>query len=80
MTTYTTSQARQQLFQLVDTTAEDHIPIYIIGKRNDAVLLSAADYAGLMETLHLTSIPGMVESILKADAEPLSKGSKKLKW
>ena len=33
-------------------------------------LLSEEDYRGLLETVHLCSIPGMVESIKAVQAEP----------
>ncbi len=34
--------------------------------------MSDEDYRGLMETVYLHSQPGVVESILRADAEPLA--------
>ena len=40
-------------------------------KNGNAVLLSEEDYRNMMETLHLSVIPGMVESIQKAAEEPL---------
>jgi len=71
MEIYTTSQARTNLFKLVDYTAQLHEPVYIVGKKNKAVLMSEEDYRSLQETLYLTSIPGMVESILEASKEPV---------
>ena len=67
----TTSQARAKLFKLVEYTAKSHAPVYIVGKQNKAVLISEDDYRALKETLYLTSIPGMKESILDASKEPL---------
>ena len=67
----TTSQARAKLFKLVDYATNSHVPVYIVGKKNKAVLISEDDYRALTETLHLTSIPGMKESILAASKEPL---------
>ena len=71
MTIYTATEARSKLFQLVDETNKTHQPIYIKGKRSNAVILSEEDYESMQETLHLYSIPGLVESILKASAEPI---------
>ena len=53
---------------------ESHEPIEIQGKRGSAVLLSEQDWRAIQETLYLTSIPGMRDSILegmatKADAK-----------
>jgi antitoxin YefM len=80
MTTLTASQARANLYRLIDEAAESHQPIYIAGKRSSAVLVSADDWQAIQETLHLTSIPGMVQSIKRGMAEPLGKSAKKLPW
>jgi antitoxin YefM len=80
MTTLTASQARANLYRLIDEAAESHQPIHIAGKRSSAVLLSAQDWLAIQETLHLASIPGMVDSIKQGMAEPLGKSAKKLAW
>jgi len=71
VTIYTSSQARAKLFTLIDETNKTHEPIYIKGKRNNAVIISEEDYEGLQETLYLYSIPGLVKRILEASKEPL---------
>ena len=71
MTIYTSTQARAKLFHLIDETNQTHEPIYIKGKRNDAVIISKEDYEGLQEALYIYSVPGLVESILEASKEPL---------
>ncbi len=76
----TVSQARANLFQLVDNVSAWHEPVYIVGKRNKAVLMSEEDYSGLMETMYLYSIPGMVESILQSAQEPIENFSDTLEW
>ena len=80
MTTLSASQARANLYRLIDETAESHQPIHIAGKRSSAVLLSAEDWQAIQETLHLAAIPGMVKSIKQGMAEPLARSSKKLSW
>lgn len=72
MTIYSSTQARAKLFQLIDETNQTHEPIYIKGKRNDAVIISKEDYEGLQETLAIYAVPGLVESIIEASKEPLS--------
>lgn len=74
------TEARANLFRLIDETAESHQPVVISGKRNSAVLVSHDDWAAIQETLYLTSIPGMRESILKGMQKPLEKTSKTVKW
>jgi prevent-host-death family protein len=59
----TATEARSNLYRLIDETAESHQPIIIIGKRNKAVLVSEEDWSAIQETLCLLSVPGMRESI-----------------
>ena len=74
------TEARANLFKLIDEAAESHQPVVISGKRNSAVLVAQEDWAAIQETLYLLSIPGMRESIRKGMATPLAKTSKNLKW
>ncbi|MBK9162132.1 MAG: type II toxin-antitoxin system Phd/YefM family antitoxin [Nitrosomonadales bacterium] len=80
MNTLTASEARANLYRLIDDAAESHRPIAISGKRNSAVLVSADDWSAIQETLYLLSVPGMRESIKQGMAEPLAKSSKAIKW
>jgi len=72
MTTLTASEARANLYRLMDEAAESHQPIVISGKRNDAVLISAQDWNAIQETLHLLAVPGMRESIKEGLAESVN--------
>lgn len=38
-------QARDKLYSLIDEVAENHNPVFIAGKRNEAVLIAKADWA-----------------------------------
>lgn len=80
MAVLSASEARANLYRLMDQAAESHQPIIITGKRGSAVLVSEADWQAIQETLFLLSIPGMRKSIRDAMAEPLSKSAKELKW
>lgn len=80
MHTLTASEARANLYRLIDETTESHEPVVISGKRNNAVLISAEDWSAIQETLHLLAVPGMRESIKTGMAEPLAKSAKDLKW
>ena len=79
-TLVTASEARADLYRLIDQTAESHQPILISGKRRSAILVSADDWQAIQETLYLLAIPGMRESIKKGMAEPLAKSTKELSW
>ena len=78
--TITATEARANLYRLIDQTAESHQPIRIAGKRTSAVLISETDWDAIQETLYLTSVPGMRESIKEGMAEPLEKSTKELDW
>ncbi|MQM31999.1 MAG: type II toxin-antitoxin system prevent-host-death family antitoxin [Candidatus Accumulibacter phosphatis] len=80
MTTLTASEARANLYRLIDQASKSHQPIHISGKRTSAVLLAAEDWQAIQETLHLLSVPGMRESIKEGMAEPLLKSAKKIAW
>ena len=59
MTSMTATEARKQLYTLLDDVADSHEPIQIAGKRHSAVLVSEEDWRAVQETLYLTGIPGM---------------------
>jgi prevent-host-death family protein len=80
MTTLTASQARAELYKLLDKVAVSHEPIQITGKRNNAVLISEEDWSAIKETLYLLSIPKMRESIKKGLKTPLKECSREVEW
>ena len=80
MTILSASEVRANLYRLIDQTAESHEPIFISGKRTDAVLISADDWKAIQETLFLLAVPGMRESIKEGMIEPLGDSAKELDW
>ena len=70
MASISVTEARKRLFSLIDDVRESHEPIEIQGKRGSAVLLSEEDWRAIQETLYLTSILGMRDSILEGMATP----------
>ena len=59
MHTLTASEARANLYRLIDQAAQSHEPIHISGKRTSAVLLAAEDWQAIQETLYLLSVAGI---------------------
>lgn len=80
MTTFTATDARRQLYKLLDDVAEFHSPIQITGKRGSAVLIAEEDWRAVQETLYLLSVPGMRESIREGMATPVDECDKDLDW
>ena len=75
MTATTITKAQKNLYQLVESVNNDCEEIILDNEKEDgknAVLISEEELGSLRETLYLYSIPGMVESILEAEKEPLS--------
>ncbi len=80
MTVMKVSEARSNLYQLIDETARSHQPVLITGKRHNAVLVSEEDWRAIQETLFLLSIPGMRESIIEGLKTPVSECVGELVW
>jgi antitoxin YefM len=78
--TYSASEARKNLYKLVDRVQETHEPIYITGKRNSAYLISEEDWRAIQETLYLESIPGVRKAILEGLKTPVEEMNEVPDW
>lgn len=67
------TNARNNLYKLVDKVSETNEPILIAGKSNNAVLISAEDWSAIQETMYINSVPQMAESIKAAANETIDK-------
>ena len=74
------TNARSNLYRLIDEVASSHEPVLISGKRANAVLISEDDWRAIQETLYLLSIPGMRESIREGLKTPVDECSEKPDW
>lgn len=63
--------ARKELYSLVEAVNYDSVPVLITGKNGNAVLISEEDWNAIQETLYLTSIPGMAESLIQGKESSL---------
>ncbi|MFH1039053.1 MAG: type II toxin-antitoxin system Phd/YefM family antitoxin [PVC group bacterium] len=80
MTSMTATEARRQLYTLLDDVSASHEPIQIAGKRHSAVLVAEDDWRAIQETLYLTSIPEMRNSIVRGLKTPVEKCKQELDW
>lgn len=62
---------RKDVYGLLEQTIKYNEPINISTKDGNAVILSEEDYNGLIETLNLSSLPGMKEKIVEGLNTPL---------
>jgi prevent-host-death family protein len=80
MTTLTATEARANLYRLLDEVSETHEPILITGKRANAILISEDDWRAIEETIYLLSIPGMRESIVEGLNTPVDECDDEVEW
>lgn len=62
---------RKNIFGMLEQTIKYNEPINVSTKDGNAVLISEDDYNGLMETLYLSSLPGMRDQITEGLHTPL---------
>ena len=62
----TASEARRNLFPLIEQVNNDRMPVEITSKGGDAVLMSRADYDALEETAHLLRSPANARRLLES--------------
>ena len=65
------TNARKELYNLVEEVNLYSEPTLIVSKKGNAVLVSENDWNAFQETVYLNSIPGMVESIKKGMETPI---------
>ena len=80
MGTINATNARRNLYRLIDEVSESHRPIVISGKENSAVLVSEDDWNAIQETLYLSSIPGMAASIREGLSTSVDQCDTELEW
>lgn len=80
MSSSNVTNARKNLYKMVDSVNETHEPIKIYGKKNSAVLVGEDDWRSIQETLFLTTIPGMRQSIIDGMRESVDAMSDTLDW
>ncbi len=62
----TASEARKNLFPLIQRVNDDRTPVEITSKHGDAVLMSRADYDALEETAHLLRAPANARRLIES--------------
>jgi len=68
----TASEARKNLFPLIQQVNDDRQPVEITSKGGDAVLMSRADYDALNETALLLRSPANARRLLESLAQARS--------
>ena len=71
METLSITEARANLFKLVEQVAQFHKPIHIHGRRNNAVLLSEEDFNAIQETFYIMKTPGLYQELKEGLETPV---------
>ena len=79
-TTINITNARKDLYKLVQQVIESHEPVHITGKQGSAVIISEEDWKNIEETLYLSSIPGLRESIIEGMKTDIEECDENLEW
>lgn len=72
--------ARKDFDDLLAAVIEEGEPLSIAADTGTAILISQEDWRGMLETMYLQSVPGMVESIKEAKAAPASERLEDIGW
>ena len=68
----TASEARRNLFPLIEQVNNDRVVVQITSRRGDAVLLSRAEYDSLEETAHLLRVPANAKRLIESLRQAVS--------
>ncbi len=68
----TASEARKNLFPLIEQVNDDRIAVEIMSRRGDAVLISRDEYQALQETAHLLRAPANARRLLESLVQALA--------
>lgn len=63
---------RKNVFGVLEQTIKYSEPVNVSTKAGNAVIISEEEYNSLIETLYLTNVPGMKETITEGMKTPLS--------
>ena len=77
MVVISATKARNNFFTLMNEVDE---PIVITGKKGNKVMIDEDDWRSIEETMYLSSIPGLVDSIKQAQKDDDFIDAKDLEW
>ena len=72
MTTINITNFRKKVFDYISQTIEFNEVVNESTKNGNDVIISESDYNAMLETLHILSVPGLIEEIKSAGETPLS--------
>jgi antitoxin YefM len=71
---------KENLDAILETIQDTYEPLIIAGEKHSAVLVSEDVWRSIEETLYLSSIPGMKESIINGMREKIEECASTIEW
>jgi PHD/YefM family antitoxin component YafN of YafNO toxin-antitoxin module len=71
---------KESLDTILETIQDTYEPLIIAGDKHSAVLISENVWRSIEETLYLSSIPGMKESIINGMKEKIENCTSTIEW
>ena len=71
---------KENLDTILETIQDTYEPLIIAGEKHSAVLISEDVWRSIEETLYLSSIPGMKESIINGMKEKIEDCASTIEW
>ncbi len=65
------TNARKELYTLVENVNLYNEPTLIVSKKGNAVLVSEKDWNAMQESAYINSVPGLAESIIEGKNTPV---------
>ena len=80
MTVLNVNNVKEKLDIILEEIQETYEPLIIAGEKHSAVLISEQVWRSIEETLYLSSIPGMKESIIEGMKEKIEDCASTIEW
>lgn len=71
MTTINITNFRKKVFDYIAQAIEFNEVVNVSTKKGNAVIISETDYNAMLETLHISSVPGLSDEIKAAGKTPI---------
>jgi len=71
---------KEKLDTILEEVQDTYEPLIIAGEKHSAVLISEDVWRSIEETLYLSSIPGMKESIINGMKEKIEDCASTIEW
>lgn len=65
------TQARQNIYKLIDEIISNSEPLQITSKKGSVVVISEEDWRAIQETIYLLSVPGIREALTEGANTPV---------